>query len=271
MAYASSEPSVTLEDTPDVELGDTYLLHFCGGSHEQKKSDATKEKRNEVFKIWKLFVLHVTKAETTEYPPFLLIKEGETFTNSVDWSVVRNFLSYYLHHLGGKSVTQSQWKKALDALQDWVNSNLLGLGYSPAQKGLVRGNNVVKSISSSSINSGKAKLKDDMNTDIQADLLRSVSPAQKLFFIDQCYQPTKTTTARMCALTRLQVAVAFTLSSCTLQRSEHVRGLKYKFSLTRELAQLGPGAGTECLLVVKNDGKTNKNGHIEAAAVAPHK
>jgi hypothetical protein len=110
-------------------------------------------------------------------PPFLLIKEGETFTNLVNWSVVRNFLSYYVHHFGGKSITQNQWKKALDALQDWVNSNLLGLGYSPAQNGLVRANNVVQSISSS-INSGKAKLKEDMNTDIQVDLLRRRGPAQ---------------------------------------------------------------------------------------------
>jgi hypothetical protein len=55
---------------------------------------------------------------------------NEAFTNLVDWSTELhgNFLSHCLHHFcRGQIHHSSQWKKALDAPQDWVNSNLLGL------------------------------------------------------------------------------------------------------------------------------------------------
>jgi hypothetical protein len=219
-----------------VQLGNSYLRELRGGSHDQRRSDATKEKINR-FQSLEKFVRHALKVETSEYPPVLLKKEDGVFKNVVKWSVVRNFLSFYLHHFGGLSITQSQWKKALDALQDWTNCNLTGLGCKPEKGLIIRCNHVVQNLSSS-INSGKNNLKDEQNVDLHSDLLWTVTPKQKLSFIDQCYLPTTETTSKMDGLTGLQVLrVGFAMSSCTMQRSEYIHGLRYKFSLTCELEE----------------------------------
>jgi hypothetical protein len=159
-------------------------------------------------------------------------------------------------------------KKALDALQDWVNCNR-GAAQLPMKKGIIHSEDVVKVIGKR-INSSRTKLKDDLNIDIQAGLLGTVSPEHNLLFVLQCYRPGSDKTRKMNLLTLVQVAVGFTLSACTMQRSEHVRALKYKFLTTLEFAQLGP-LGTECDILVANSGKPNKNdGHIEARALPPN-
>jgi hypothetical protein len=263
----------TLEDTPTI-LGDAYLKGFCGGSFQAPLADKTIEKRLEVFKVYQACCVAMAPDEIEEedvtYPPFwLTLDNNDNPTAEVDWLSVKTFLSYYIRHHGGQKLTKSQFKKVCDALTDWVNENLRANKY-PAQRGIIRGNEVVKSIGRS-INKLKVEHDNDANIDIHRDLLRTVSPEQKLMFINECYLPTPgKPTSRLDPLTRLQVAIGKTVSSGTLQRSEHVRGLKYKFSLTRTLKELGPGLGTETDIVISNFGKENKNGNIKTKAVPPH-
>jgi hypothetical protein len=254
--------AVTL--TPaDLESGTGQAYLQGRGVANYMKSDSTPQ-RLSTLKHWVNFI-SVHPYIPPQSPPFFL---GEG--SSVNWPLVHDFLSFSIvaHEQNGNTLTKGAWDKLLNAVQDWTTRDLITRGF-PVSKGLIRGNAEVKGITEK-IKKRKAQDTDVNNSDLQVDLLRRVTAKQKLTFVEQCYCPTSSETTKLEALTRLQVAVGFTTLYCTAQRGEHARGLKYKFCCTRDLDHLGP-IGTECDIVITNEGKTNANGHVRAQAIPPHR
>jgi hypothetical protein len=69
-----------------TRLGVDYLVNFCGrGSLQRAKSKATTDKRNEVFRVWKILYSETHDEECPLYPPVLLIMEDRKATESVNW------------------------------------------------------------------------------------------------------------------------------------------------------------------------------------------
>ena len=267
--------------------GTGFLKEHCGGTWQSKQAPSTRGRRAAVLKEWYNFTQarriqnnenltdenpqdeETQEAEDFDQEPFFLLKDEDgNIACLVDWTLVHDFARHYVENYCRGYATTSQWNKLLDAVQEWTNSNLMENGF-PKQKGLIRSNDPLKAFGASIIRK-KAEENRKNNVDIHRNFLRRTDEAKKWDFIQECILPCNKNTVDIDVLVRTQLACAYNISALTLQRSEFIRCILYKFGATRNIPGLGPD-GTNCDMLIANKGKCNQNGHIEGRALPPHR